>query len=408
VKIAFFALSSSLAHAGRVVRLARALAARGHAAILAGKPGFFADPQVVKPGEFGVEQVWEPELEGLMSAARGGKPQLPEQEIAERMLTDELALLDRLRPDLVVTDNRRTAVVSAEIKKIPSLSLVNASMLGPMCAMEPQLDGLANLCGPVLGVKPDQVRAGYPGRKDSDRVPLQAQPLGTLVEAVIQRLGGKRRRFVHELCFGDRSLILDPPALMPTRNLPPGARQVGPFFPEVSAPLPDWWNAIDEAKPLIYLTYGSTGGEGFARAVKELANARMQVAVTTAHLRKVADMPRLLVARYLPAEILRRARLVICHGGTQTVYQSLAAGTPVLTLPGHLETAMTGIALAQAKLGVSLAPSAVANKPGLLRQTVESLLADDELRRRVATVAKGIDAAAALRIAVETAESLKR
>jgi UDP:flavonoid glycosyltransferase YjiC (YdhE family) len=406
VKIAFFALSGSLAHAGRVVRLARALAARGHTSILAGKPGFFADPQVVKPGEFSVETIWEPELEGLMSAARGGKPQLPEQVIAERMLTDELALLDRLRPDLVVTDNRRTAVVSAEIKQIPSLSLVNASMLGPMCAMEPRLDSLASICAPVLGVKPEQVRAGYPGRKGSDPVPLQAQPLGTLVEQVIQRLGGKRRRLVHELCFGDRSLILDPPSLMPTRNLPPGARQVGPFFPELSVPLPSWWNEIDPEKPLIYLTYGSTGGEGFSLAVKQLANARMQVAVTTAHLQKVADMPRLLVARYLPAEILRRAKVVICHGGTQTVYQALASGTPVVTLPGHLETAMTSIALVQAQLGVSLAPSAVANKPGLLRQTVESLLTDDQLRRRVAAVR--IDDAAALRVAVETAESLRR
>jgi UDP:flavonoid glycosyltransferase YjiC (YdhE family) len=406
VKIVFFCLSSSLAHAGRTVRLARALAARGHSAILAGKPGFFADPHVLRPGELPIETVWEPDLEGLLAAARGQEQSLPEHVIAERMLTDELALLDRVRPDLVVTDTRRTAVVSAEIRKIPSLSLVNASMLGPHCAMAPRLESLAAVCGPVLGVKPEEVRAGYPKLGPSDPVPFEPLPLGTLVEQVITRHGGRPRRRVHELCFGDRTLVLDPPSLMPTRNLPAGARQVGPFFPELAVERPEWWQRIDGTRPLVYLTFGSTGRAGFAQAIKQLGNARMQVAVTTAHLDKAAATPRLFTARYLPAEILRRARLVVCHGGTQTVYQSLACGTPVLSLPGHLETAVTTIALVQAKLGATIPASAVGADSLLLRRTIESLLADEPLRARVAAAAPAIDETSALQAAVETAESL--
>jgi UDP:flavonoid glycosyltransferase YjiC (YdhE family) len=408
VKAVFFCLSSSLAHAGRVVRLARALQARGHTAVLAGKPGFFADPCLVQPGELAVETAWEPDLAGLMAAARGEKPQLPEEVIADRMLTDELALLDRLRPDLVVTDNRRTAVISAEIKRIPSLSLVNASMLGPHCAMAPTLDSLAKICGPVLGHKPSQVLAAeaYAHLKPSDPVPLQAQPLGTRVEWVLKRHGGRPRSFVHELCFGDRSLILDPPSLMPTRNLPKGATQIGPFFPQLIVPPPPWWDQLDAARPLVYLTYGSTGGAGFAQAVKQLANLRLQFAVTTAHVDSFSSMPRVLAARYLPPEILARARLVVCHGGTQTVYQALSVGTPVLSLPGHLETALTTIALVQAKLGVTVAPSALAADAGLLRRTVESVLKDDALRQRVKAASAGFNDAAALATAVEAAESL--
>ncbi len=404
----FFCLSRSLAHAGRVVRLAKALKARGHSVILAGAPGFFADPHLVPPGELPVETVWEPELAGLMAAARGQAPEHPEHVIAERMLTDELALLDRLRPNLVVTDNRRTAIVSAEIRKIPSLSLANASMLGPHCAMAPRLENLAAICAPILGAKREQVLAApqYAHLKPSDPVPLDPQPLGTLVTEVFQRHGARWRRWVHEICFGDRTLILDPPSLMPTRDLPKSARQVGPFFSELEVELPDWWSQIDPAQPLVHVTWGSTGGDGFERAVKQLASARIQITATTAHVKKAAGMSRVLTARYLPAEILKRAQLVVCHGGTQTVYQSLAAGTPVLTMPGHLETALTAIALVQAKLGVSLAPSAIAQNSALLRRTVEAMLADSELRARVATAAAEIDDAAALRAAVEAAESL--
>jgi UDP:flavonoid glycosyltransferase YjiC (YdhE family) len=191
---------------------------------------------------------------------------------------------------------------------------------------------------------------------------------------------------------------------MPTRNLPAGARQPGPFFPQLMVEPPPWWQAIDATRPLVYLTFGSTGRAGFAAAIKQLANARMQVAVTTAHLDKEPPLPRLLAARYVPAEILRRAAVVVCHGGTQTVYQSLACGTPVLSLPGHLETAVTTIALVQAGLGATLAASALAQDARLLRRAVESLLADEALRARVK--ATHIDEAAALGIAVETAESL--
>src|SRR5262249_11767903 len=112
--------------------------------------------------------------------------------------------------------------------------------------------------------------------------------------------------------------------------------------------------------------------------------------------------------RYLPAEILKRARLVVCHGGTQTVYQSLASGTPLVMMPDHLETATTTIAVVQAKLGVTLSPAAIAAHSMRLRQAIESMLGDEELRARVAKVAKEIDDAAALRIAVETAEGLGR
>jgi UDP:flavonoid glycosyltransferase YjiC (YdhE family) len=90
------------------------------------------------------------------------------------------------------------------------------------------------------------------------------------------------------------------------------------------------------------------------------------------------------------------------------VYQALACGTPVLSLPGHLETAVTAIALVQAGLGATLAASAVAADARLLRRAVESLLADDALRARVSAAAATIDDAAALRAAVDAAESLAR
>jgi UDP:flavonoid glycosyltransferase YjiC (YdhE family) len=44
------------------------------------------------------------------------------------------------------------------------------------------------------------------------------------------------------------------------------------------------------------------------------------------------------VADYLPGEVAaRRAALVVCNGGSPTVQQALAAGRPVLGLPGNMD-----------------------------------------------------------------------
>lgn len=51
-----------------------------------------------------------------------------------------------------------------------------------------------------------------------------------------------------------------------------------------------------------------------------------------------APSPHTRVARYVPGQAAAaRADLVICNGGSATVYQALAAGTPVLGIPSNLD-----------------------------------------------------------------------
>ncbi len=407
-RFAFFCLSSSLGHVGRTVSLARALAARSHKIILVGS-GFFLDPIVVPRGEFQIEPIWEPDLDVLLAPSRGGIVSIPEHELFDRALTDERELLAKLRPDVVVSDNRRTALVTAEVLGIPSLSLVNATMLGVHCALQPRLDLLAAICGPAAGISPEEMLAApmYAGKSPSDPISLPAVKLSAAVDDVIEAHGGKRRVFLHRLCFGDRTLVLDPPHVMPTRDLPEGAMQIGPIFPNLDTPLPPWWDTLDPSKTIIYLTFGSTGIEGFEYAARQLIDSGTQCVMSTAHVADAARVPGIFAARYFPMwEILKRAQLVVCHGGTQTVYQALAAGTPVLTLPSHLETALTTVAIVQAGLGSTVPRNSIAQNPTLLTNCVETMLTDRALQSRVQDFAATIDSAASLAAAVKAAEEL--
>jgi UDP:flavonoid glycosyltransferase YjiC (YdhE family) len=55
-----------------------------------------------------------------------------------------------------------------------------------------------------------------------------------------------------------------------------------------------------------------------------------------------------------PESVLRRAQITVCHGGSGTVYQSLAAGVPVLCLPGNPDQSFVAEAVVRRNLGVTI------------------------------------------------------
>jgi UDP:flavonoid glycosyltransferase YjiC (YdhE family) len=80
-----------------------------------------------------------------------------------------------------------------------------------------------------------------------------------------------------------------------------------------------------------------------------------------------ANAARLRIARLAnPARVLDRARLTVCHGGSGTVYQSLAAGVPVVCLPGNPDQAIVSRAAVAHGAGTAL-PAETASAGRVLR-----------------------------------------
>lgn len=405
--LAFACLSHSLAHAGRDVRLARELVARGHRVTLIGAPGFFGDPAVVRPGECPVEVLPEPPLGEVLSPARGRSARAETGRFLQAM-DAERALLRRLRPDALVVDNRRSALVSAELLRIPTLSLTTANLMGPHCPIAPTLEEYAHICGPVLGASPDAVlsQPSFTGWELSRRLPLRPAPLPRELTVGIGYRGGRPRRAVHDLTWGDRTALLDPPAFAPARGLPPSAEQVGPVFPELDVPLPPWWHRLDASRPLVYLTFGSTGRpEAFRRVLGQLAATGLQVVVASAGM--APPHPDVFTARFLPGEaILSRASVVVSHGGTLTVYHALAHGVPQLVVPSHMEQAITAVGLVQQGLGLTVSQAEVDRAPALLPELVQVLLHAKALRERLSAWKAHVNGDSALTRVADLAESL--
>jgi zeaxanthin glucosyltransferase len=122
---------------------------------------------------------------------------------------------------------------------------------------------------------------------------------------------------------------------------PEGLHYTGPFVHANQRPEVEFdWERLD-GRPLIYASLGTlqNGSEFIFRTIAAAcAGLDVQVLISLgggldpARLGKLAGDP--ILVRYAPQlEILKRAALVITHGGINTVLESLAEGVPMVVVP---------------------------------------------------------------------------
>ena len=89
-------------------------------------------------------------------------------------------------------------------------------------------------------------------------------------------------------------------------------------------------------RPKIFVTLGSSGAVKVVKAVLEAASSLPVEVVLTTSGRPVGPIPaNVHVAELLPyEETARQSAVVVSHGGTGGLYPTLAAGTPMLAIPG--------------------------------------------------------------------------
>jgi UDP:flavonoid glycosyltransferase YjiC (YdhE family) len=107
-------------------------------------------------------------------------------------------------------------------------------------------------------------------------------------------------------------------------------------------PLPDWWGGSDA--PLVYLTFGTVLGHMsiaagvYRTALKAVEGLGLRVLLTVGRQfdrSSLGPVPaNVRVEAWVEqTEILDKADLVVCHGGSGTAFGALAAGVPVVVVP---------------------------------------------------------------------------
>lgn len=335
----------TLAHFARVITLAKALDPASYEIVVASDPRYTA---LEGQSSFSVQAIHSISSEQFNYALAQGKP-LYGYETLDRYVQEDLALIDRVKPDLVIGDFRLSLSISAPMRGVPYVAVVNAYW-------SPYADTIYPI--------PDLAMTRLLGVGIAQRLFNLVRPLAFAAHA--QPLNRLRRRYGltslgHDLrrsyTWGDYTLYADIPEVIPTHGLPPGHRYLGPVLWSTNLSLPDWWTRLPQDKPIVCLTLGSSGKADFLPAALEaLAQLPVTLIVATVGQAHMQPLPsNIYVADYLPLETaLLRSKLLICNGGSLATYQAFACGVPVIGICSNMDQLLNMSAVQRLRAGILL------------------------------------------------------
>lgn len=317
-----------LAHTSRSLQIGRALRELGYDVQFASDGKYMS---LIRQAGFLCHPHLTLDPERLLEICRKGRTNFFTPDFLARCVEADCELFARVKPDLVLSDFRFSVSTSAEIMQIPHAVTLNALW--------------TNYFSARLSAPENTVYEKFFGKALVSRFPswlvkvLKELTLRYDVQShnqVRRHYGLAARRNLFDLVAGDLNLIADLPAFAPTEKLPPHFSYVGPILWQPEIPLPDCFEQIDEAKPTIYVSMGSSGDPGIFQALADaFADTEYQCLVTTAGLTEIANPPaNFLTTAFAPGEtLMSKCDLVVCQGGNGTVYQALRAGIPILGYP---------------------------------------------------------------------------
>lgn len=167
--------------------------------------------------------------------------------------------------------------------------------------------------------------------------------------------------------------------------------------------LPDWWHG--DPSPLAYVTFGTVLGhmtiaEGVYRAaLRAFDGLGLRVLLTVGRRFDPSVLDPLPTGvhaeRWVDQErVLPSAQVVVCHGGSGTVYAALATGVPVVVVPVFADQFENGHRIADVGAGVvveadggSRARVVDERDAPRIRAAVEAVLATPRYRERAEAIA---------------------
>ncbi|GAA4402795.1 hypothetical protein GCM10023168_13710 [Fodinibacter luteus] len=359
-----------LSEVSRAVQIAMALRDRGIPVAFGSRGGSYA--HLIEAAGFPVSRLepgLTPEMEqSFLEAILAMGPRTSRDFYTDTELVAavdaEVALIQEVRADLVITGFTLSAYLSTRVAGVPLATDHGGSFVPPVLAH--------GLC-PVAVNPPDPNLAKLPHRVQhwiANRAPaLIRGPVAQLNRHAAQRGVDPLPRLLGLMC-GDLTLVTDLPAVLglsehelerweprwPFR-LRPGTtfRFTGPLFAHLDLPVPP---AVDEFldgdDPVVYVAPTSVS-EPLLRSIVERTREtghRVLVAATVHDLTDLAD-DRTLVCGILPNhEVMPRVAAAVIMGGQGSVQTAIASGTPFVGLPYHGEQELN-VAVAE-RLGMAI------------------------------------------------------
>ncbi|MCD2451335.1 hypothetical protein GO003_013130 [Methylicorpusculum oleiharenae] len=372
MKIVAVANAHALAHVSRLLEIAKILKMHEHEIVFAGYGKFL---QIARDAGFEIEVLPYISIEQIIKAVRSQKlNELYRFTELESFIKAEIDFLKRVKPDLVLIDNRPTARTSADYCGIKTVSVLNVHMSSfrklPFFSPGDYM-GLLGFLDPIE----TKIECYFYDRfvmNDLNKV---------------RKKMGLKPYFGNQHEEGDLSLFADIPEFNPVSHLANHTRYVGPITWHNDFPAPACLDKLEKNRKTIYVSLGSESLEGLVEELGELTSLGVQIIVACGKLPKQWNQdlpPHFFLEEYVNTDkVLTKCDLVCCHGGNGTLYQALAFGLPVVAVATHAEQYIGAKRIEQLGLGRALTLDRVRKKGILvLKQALAEVLYSSEIRNR--------------------------
>ncbi len=339
---------SSLGHVVRTVAAAERLQQAGHDVTLAVHPSAGHVPESAgirwrAIDEIGPAPAWRglDDPERLRAFVR---TRLASPEYIERSLADELAAIDEVRPDVVVSDMRNTAGVAAAIRGLPSCSIHNVHLFHhPMHVVLPEV--LLTL--DTLGVLPEH----------AGQVLGQALLIPDL--PVLEGLADLPAPMASLICGLVREVRHVGPLLRTVAHTEAG-RRTGPEARRVDG----------RRRATVMLGGSGAGDHELERLIRAVADEHLHLDVVLPHredhqevrerLLPHAGTCTLRVIGYQDdvVALVRDSEVAVLHGGHASLLEGLSCGTPLVLVPHSDEQRRNARRAAELGVASVVAPDA--------------------------------------------------
>lgn len=327
-RVLFVAEAVTLAHIARPLALARALDPRLYEVFLACDTRFSAlSPRL----PFAVRPIRSIPTDRFLRSLDRGSP-VYDARTLRGYVREDLEVIRETAPDVVVGDFRLSLSVSARLARVPYMAITDACWSPYGRQRYPLAEHPTTR---ILGVRPAQFffQAIRPLA-----FAYHCRPLNHVrKEHGLPPLGSDLRRVYTD---ADQVLYADIPELAPLLGLPENHHYLGPVLWSPAVAEPDWWNTVPRDRPVLYVTFGTSGHSEslLPRTLEALADLPVSVLAATAGRMTCGRVPRnAFVADFLDGEkAAARSSLVICNGGTLTVQQALCARAPVIGIASNM------------------------------------------------------------------------
>lgn len=347
MKILFFAEAVSLAHIGRPLLLARWAHENGIEVHFASSLKGLKNTQADSYG-FATYPIYTIEGTSFYERVNQGKFFYQSEEL-KKYVKEEQSLIQKIKPDLIVSDFRLTTAISAELTRKPLLNLSNSYWCPSYSCPFPAPDaGIFKL----LPHRSSKLIFNFIR-------PMAFKFFGKELNHTREFYGLKKKNDFRELyTAGTYTAYMDLPQFVKINQLPENHFFLGPV---IWSPESDKKAKTLNDKNNVYISMGSSGdNQILPMVIQSVLKNNVNVIISGINASEKAELHRKipelenrsLIEPLISAEdILPFCKLTICHGGSGTVYQSMSSGIPVLCFPKNPDQGLVSMAVTQNNIG---------------------------------------------------------